>query len=82
MLHKINSYNPSGIFLSNGPGDPFATSNYTLPVLKKLIKDKLNSDFPDDAIVQLESTIKAVFFSWNGDRAKNYRKIENIPDNW
>ncbi len=38
---KIKSYNPSGIFLSNGPGDPFATSNYTLPVLKKLIKDKI-----------------------------------------
>ncbi len=47
---------------------------------KTIIKDKLNSDFPDDAIVQLESTIKAVFYSWNGERAKNYRKIENISD--
>ena len=35
------SYNPSGIFLSNGPGDPSATSKKTFDLLIKLIKVKI-----------------------------------------
>ena len=33
----ILSYEPDGIFLSNGPGDPAATGEYAVPVLKQLI---------------------------------------------
>ncbi|PJB69660.1 MAG: carbamoyl phosphate synthase small subunit [Alphaproteobacteria bacterium CG_4_9_14_3_um_filter_47_13] len=33
----ILSYNPDGIFLSNGPGDPAATGVYAVPVVQKLI---------------------------------------------
>jgi carbamoyl-phosphate synthase small subunit len=29
---------PDGIFLSNGPGDPAATGEYTVPVIRQLIK--------------------------------------------
>ncbi len=29
---------PDGVFLSNGPGDPAATGEYALPVIKKLIE--------------------------------------------
>ena len=36
-FEKIISYNPKGIFLSNGPGDPFATGEYAVPVIQKLI---------------------------------------------
>jgi carbamoyl-phosphate synthase small subunit len=36
-FEKIISYNPKGIFLSNGPGDPFATGKYAVPIVKKLI---------------------------------------------
>ncbi len=35
---EIMEYNPSGIFLSNGPGDPKATGKYIIPVLKEIIK--------------------------------------------
>ena len=35
------AYNPAGIFLSNGPGDPFATSKYALDSISKLVKQKL-----------------------------------------
>jgi carbamoyl-phosphate synthase small subunit len=28
---------PSGVFLSNGPGDPAATGEYAVPVIRKLI---------------------------------------------
>jgi len=38
---KIINYNPKGIFLSNGPGDPLATSKYALPIIKKIIKNGL-----------------------------------------
>jgi carbamoyl-phosphate synthase small subunit len=30
-------YNPDGIFLSNGPGDPAATGSYAVPEIQKLV---------------------------------------------
>jgi len=47
---------------------------------KKIIRAETGSDFPSDPYQQLEETIKAVFRSWNGDRAKAYRRREKIPD--
>ena len=38
---EIMALKPDGIFLSNGPGDPAATGEYALPVIKKLIKTGL-----------------------------------------
>ena len=49
---------------------------------KDEIKTSLKSDFPDDPMDQLWGAIMAVFQSWSGDRAINYRRIENIPDEW
>ncbi len=40
-FEKIVSYEPKGIFLSNGPGDPFATGKYAVSTIKKLIKINL-----------------------------------------
>ena len=48
---------------------------------KKIIKTETGSDFPTDPYQQLEESIKAVFRSWNGDRARAYRRREKIPDN-
>ena len=39
--HKILALKPSGIFLSNGPGDPAATGKYAIPIIKKLIRNNL-----------------------------------------
>jgi len=47
---------------------------------KQIIKETFGTSFPDDPYVQLWSSIQAVFQSWNGDRAKKYRKIEGISD--
>jgi len=33
----IAALNPDGVFLSNGPGDPAATGQYAVPVIRKLI---------------------------------------------
>ena len=49
---------------------------------KKSIKRNLGKEFPDSAEEQIKGAIEAVFKSWNGKRAQQYRKIENIPDNW
>jgi pyruvate, orthophosphate dikinase len=48
---------------------------------KKIVRSQTGSEFPADPYVQLEASIKAVFRSWNGDRAKAYRRREKIPDN-
>ncbi len=37
----ILSLNPDGVFLSNGPGDPAATAEYAVPVLRELLTHKL-----------------------------------------
>ena len=38
---QIMQYKPSGVFLSNGPGDPFATSKYALEAIKQIIKKEI-----------------------------------------
>jgi pyruvate,orthophosphate dikinase len=39
-------------------------------------------EFPTDPREQLEQAIRAVFDSWNGERAVQYRRINRIPDDW
>jgi len=40
-FEDVLALKPDGVFLSNGPGDPFATGEHTVPVIKKLIKEKI-----------------------------------------
>ena len=49
---------------------------------KKTVKDVLGKPFPDSAEEQVWGGISAVFASWNGKRAIDYRRIERIPDEW
>ena len=49
---------------------------------KAEIKNRLGVDFPDDPYAQLEGAIKAVFQSWQNDRADLYRRLNNIPVEW
>ena len=51
-------------------------------IFKKEVKKKLKIDFPDDPYDQLWGAIRAVFISWNGFRAKEYRRIEKISNKW
>ena len=39
-------------------------------------------DFPTDPQEQLKQSIQAVFDSWMGDRAVQYRRINRLPDDW
>ena len=45
-----------------------------------LIKNRLGVSFPDNHNDQLYGAIEAVFLSWNGKRAKDYRAFEKIPN--
>lgn len=49
---------------------------------KQVIQKTLGAAFPEDAKEQLWGGIGAVFASWNGKRAVDYRRIEKIPDEW
>src|SRR4051794_29240336 len=49
---------------------------------KGLYKSETDEDFPQDPQEQLEGAIRAVFDSWNGERAVSYRRINRIPDEW
>ncbi|CAL9312426.1 pyruvate, phosphate dikinase [Streptomyces sp. SudanB182_2057] len=46
---------------------------------KKIVKKEAGRDFPQDPREQMDLAIKAVFDSWNGDRARLYRRQERIP---
>ena len=45
---------------------------------QRIYRDRVGSSFPQNPMEQLEEAIKAVFKSWNGDKAISYRQIEGI----
>ena len=49
-------------------------------IYKKIILEETGSEFPQTPREQLDSSIRAVFDSWNTERAKLYRRRERIPD--
>ena len=49
---------------------------------KQLYGDETGEDFPQDPQEQLKQAIRAVFDSWMGARAVEYRRINRIPDEW
>jgi pyruvate, orthophosphate dikinase len=51
-------------------------------VFKGICKEHTKKDFPSDPKEQLWGAIGAVFRSWNNNRAKTYRKMNDIPEFW
>ncbi|MBE27989.1 MAG: pyruvate, phosphate dikinase [Euryarchaeota archaeon] len=51
-------------------------------IYKGKVMEVLKKPFPEDPWEQLWGAISAVFHSWDGKRAKAYRKIEDIPEEW
>ncbi|MBR6799730.1 MAG: pyruvate, phosphate dikinase [Firmicutes bacterium] len=47
---------------------------------KALVKAEMGREFPQEPKDQLMEAVKAVFRSWNNDRAILYRKLNEIPD--
>ncbi|MFC3096472.1 pyruvate, phosphate dikinase [Alteraurantiacibacter palmitatis] len=49
---------------------------------KRLAEGELGHPFPQDVTEQLWGAIRAVFDSWDSDRAKVYRRLNDIPGDW
>ena len=49
---------------------------------KILVQEKTKKEFPQNVKDQLIGAISAVFLSWESQRAKVYRKINQIPSGW
>ncbi len=49
---------------------------------KNIVKEKTKKEFPQDVYKQLFGAISAVFLSWESNRAKIYRKLNQIPSEW
>ncbi|RPF22201.1 pyruvate, phosphate dikinase [Myceligenerans xiligouense] len=46
---------------------------------KAIVRDRSGREFPQDAREQVDMAVRAVFESWNTDRARAYRRQERIP---
>ena len=51
-------------------------------LFKDLYKKSQGEDFPQDPKVQLIEAVKAVFRSWDNERANVYRRMHDIPYEW
>ncbi len=49
---------------------------------KQAVQTELDEPFPQDTSAQLWGAIGAVFGSWENTRAKTYRRLHSIPDDW
>ncbi|MEN9922699.1 MAG: hypothetical protein RIS09_213, partial [Actinomycetota bacterium] len=55
--------------------------NQLIADYKSIFKEVSGEEFPQDVHTQLQMAVLAVFHSWNTDRAKLYRRQEQIPEN-
>jgi pyruvate, orthophosphate dikinase len=49
---------------------------------KRIFREQTGEQFPSDPREHLRQAIRAVFDSWNGKRAIDYRRLNRIPDTW
>ena len=52
------------------------------PSVQGGLPEHTGDDFPQDPQEQLRQAIRAVFDSWTGERAVDYRRLNRIPDDW
>jgi pyruvate,orthophosphate dikinase len=58
----------------------YSASTREIEYMKKYVQQSYGKEFPQDVNEQLILAVKAVFDSWNNKRAKEYRKINKIPN--
>jgi pyruvate,orthophosphate dikinase len=65
-----------------GVSDDTELSVEDLKALTEEFKEAYDDEFPQDPREQLLEAVRAVFDSWMGKRAVEYRRINRIPDEW
>lgn len=65
-------------------GEPLFQANPEMVCLyyRKVIFQKTGNPIPDEPLVQLKMAIEAVFGSWDTERARDYRRVNSIPEWW
>ena len=73
-----------GVLATHGVAGPDALDvdglHDLVQAYRQAIRSHTGSDVPDDPRRQLDMAIEAVFRSWNGRRARDYRAMAGIPD--
>jgi pyruvate,orthophosphate dikinase len=78
--HELNALKGSGS-ATRSDADLSAEELATLGErFKAIVREQTGRDFPDDPHEQLRMAIGAVFESWNGKRAQDYRRVNRISD--
>ncbi len=49
---------------------------------REIYRERTGEEFPEDPRAQLDLAIRAVFDSWKGKRAVEYRRLNGIPESW
>ena len=68
-----------------GPNDGRSLSSVALAAATRQLREAfaaVGHSIPDDPGVQLQQAARAVFASWNSERAKVYRRVEGIADDF
>src|SRR5882762_4503787 len=64
------------------PEIPAAELRKLVETYKDIVAARTNAPFPQDPREQLQLAVRAVFDSWYGKKAVEYRRINNIPADW
>jgi pyruvate, orthophosphate dikinase len=64
------------------PEVPALDLHKLVEVYKDVVASRTHAAFPQDPREQLELAVRAVFDSWYGKKAVEYRRINNIPADW
>lgn len=77
--HSFNSFKKkTGALLDTDLG--VETLKEICASFKEIVKQETGEEFPADPLLQLERAVRAVFASWNGRRAIDYRRVHKISD--
>jgi pyruvate,orthophosphate dikinase len=68
--------------VTSDPEVPAAELRKLTQTYKDVVASRINTAFPQEPREQLELAIRAVFDSWYGKKAVEYRRINNIPADW
>jgi pyruvate,orthophosphate dikinase len=68
--------------VTTDPEVPAADLRKLVETYKDVVATRTNGPFPQDPREQLQLAVRAVFDSWYGKKAVEYRRINNIPADW
>src|SRR5207249_6310453 len=72
----------SRLGVKSDPEVPAGELRKLVQTFKDVVVSRTNAPFPQDPREQLELAVRAVFDSWYGKKAVQYRRINNIPADW